>query len=152
MEAYASNSTKVPALSRTWDTFTSDRMDGAVVQTRRHTVTLRRIEGEIEAIIDGIARPLRDAVNILNGADSVTVTREELAPQPVGNVVGCELHRTLARAGVPSKEHYGYASAALDLPVYSLALLTADQVAAVLAFLAFTHAEPEATEVAEVAA
>lgn len=148
MEAYASTSTKVPALSRTWDTITHDRMDGAVVQVRHHTVTLRRIEGEIEATVDGVACPLREAVNILNGAGSVTVTREELAPQPIGNVLGCELHRTLARAGIHSKEHYGYAAAALDLPVYSLALLTADQMAAVLAFLAFTHAEPEVAEVA----
>lgn len=149
---YDAQQAKVPALSRTWDTVTSDRMDGAVVQVRRHIVTLRRIEGEIEATVDGVACRLRDAVSILNGADSVTVTREELAPQPVGNVLGCELHRTLARAGIPSREHYGYASAALDTPVYSLALLTADQVAAVLAFLAFTHPAPEVAEVVEVAA
>lgn len=145
---YDAQHAKVPALSRTWDTVTLDRMDSAVVQVRRHTVTLRRIEGEIEATIDGVARPLRDAVNILNGADSVTVTREELAPQPVGHALACELHRTLARAGIPSKEHYGYAAAALDHPVHSLALLTTDQVAAVLAFLAFTHPAPEAVEVA----
>lgn len=145
---YDAQQAKVPALSRTWATITSDCMDGAVVQTRRHTVTLRRIEGKIEATIDGVARPLRDAISILKGADSVTVTHEELAPQPVGNALACELHRTLARAGIPSKEHYGYAAAALDHPVHSLALLTADQVAAVLAFLAFTHPAPEAVEVA----
>lgn len=152
MTLYATPNTKVPALSRTWDTITSDCMDGAVVQVRHHTVTLRRIEGEIEATVDGIARPLRDALSILNGADSVTITREELAPHPVGNVVACKLHRTLARAGIPRKEHYGYATAALNTRVYSLRLLTADQVAMVLAFLAFTHPAPETAEVVEMVA
>lgn len=64
------------------------------------------------------------------------------APAPVptiGSAAACILHRRLARAGIPSKEHYGYASAALDLPVYSLALLTPDQLDAVLTFLDFTH-------------
>ncbi|AFD25910.1 hypothetical protein [Deinococcus gobiensis] len=64
------------------------------------------------------------------------------APVPVptiGKPAARELHRELGRAGIPAKEHYGYASAALDLPVYSLALLTPDQLDAVLTFLDFTH-------------
>ena len=45
----------------------------------------------------------------------------------------------MARAGVPSGEHYGFAGAALDKAVYSLAALTEPEARAVWQFLQATH-------------
>lgn len=139
MTQYDSNTQKVPALSRTWATVTHDCMDGAVVQVRRHTVTLSRFDGVLTAEIDGQPADVLAADNILRGATFLTVTAEVLPTAPIGKPAACILHRRMGRAGIPAKEHYGYASAALDLPIYSLALLTPDQLDAVLTFLDFTH-------------
>ncbi|KQR40721.1 hypothetical protein [Deinococcus sp. Leaf326] len=136
------------AITRTWDTVTHDRMDGAVVQVRHHTVTLSCADGVLTAEIDGQPADERDARHILRGATFRAVTAEVLEPEVIGKPAAWELHRALGRAGIPSKEHYGYASAALDRPVYSLALLTADESESVLLFLAFTHGIVARAEVA----
>lgn len=130
---------KPRAITRTWDTVTYDRMDGAVVQVRYHTVTLSRADGVLTAEIGGQPAEVLEADRILRGATYRTVIAEVLEPEVIGRAAACELHRALGRAGIPSKEHYGYAAAALDRPVYSLALLTAQESEAVLVYLAFTH-------------
>ncbi|GAA5438167.1 hypothetical protein [Deinococcus aquaticus] len=130
------NDTTAPrTLSRTWETVTLDRMDGAVVQTRAHTVTLTRTPAGIEAQVNGEACELARAVSILNGADRVTVTAQTLEAPTIGKTRAARLHRLMARAGVPSGEHYGFAGAALDRPVFSLAALTEEDARAVWAFL-----------------
>lgn len=130
---------KPRAITRTWNTVTYDCMDGAVVQVRYHTVTLSRADGVLTAEIDGQPADVLAADCILSGATYRTVTAEVLEPEVIGKPAAWELHRTLGRAGIPSKEHYGYAAAALDRPVYSLALLTAQEREYVLVYLAFTH-------------
>lgn len=69
-----------PARYRQWETVTLDRMDGAVVQVRRHTVALYRSKftGEVVGIVDGQACDLHRAVSILEGADTTTKTAEVL--------------------------------------------------------------------------
>ncbi len=121
-------STKAPAISRTWQTVTYDRMDGSIVQVRRHTVTLSRVTGTLTAEIDGKAADVFTADNILRGADFRTVTAETLVDAPaqsIGNATACELHKELAR--LRFTDHYGTASDALGYPVDSLAALTADE-------------------------
>lgn len=139
---------KPRAITRTWNTVTHDCMDGAVVQVRQHTVTLSRAEGVLTAEIDGQPADVLDADRILSGATFRTKVSEVLEPEVIGKPAAWELHRALGRAGIPSKEHYGYAAAALDRPVYSLALLTADESESVLLFLAFTHGIVARAEVA----
>lgn len=78
---YDSSAQKVPALSRTWDTLTHDCMDGAVVQTRRHTVTISKLSGHLTAEIDGQPAGVLDADRILKGATFRTVTHE-IIPVP----------------------------------------------------------------------
>ncbi|WP_231557312.1 hypothetical protein [Deinococcus sp. YIM 77859] len=58
------------------------------------------------------------------------------APVPtIGKARAAKLHRLMGRAGIPSGEHYSFAGAALNLPVYSLAALTEDQARQVWRFL-----------------
>jgi hypothetical protein len=59
--------------------------------------------------------------------------------QPIGKARAAKLHRLMARAGVPSGEHYGFASDALGQPVYSLAALYPVEARAVWRFLTATH-------------
>ncbi|AWT35867.1 hypothetical protein [Deinococcus daejeonensis] len=139
------NDTTAPrALSRTWETLTLDRMDGAVVQTRAHTVTLTRTPAGIEAQVNGEACDLTRAVGILQGADTVTVTAQTLEAPTIGKARAAGLHRLMARAGVPSGEHYGFAGAALDRAVFSLAALTEGDARAVWAFLRATFPQVRA--------
>ncbi|GHF32368.1 hypothetical protein HNQ07_000415 [Deinococcus metalli] len=132
------------AQTRTWATVTADCMDGAVVQVRHHTVTLTRTPAGIEATVDGQECELHVAVSILHGADRATVTAETLEPAPIGKTRACELHKLMHRAGVPSGEHYGFAGAALDRPVYSLAALTEADARQVWLFLRSTHPQAAA--------
>ena len=126
------------ATTRTRNTVTHDRMDGAVIQIREHTVTLTRTAAGIEAVVDGQPCDLRHAVNILRGATTTTVTHEVLEAAPIGKARAARLHRLMARAGVASGEHYAFAAAALDRAVHSLAALTEPDARAVWDFLAFT--------------
>ncbi|GGR51132.1 hypothetical protein GCM10008959_10620 [Deinococcus seoulensis] len=77
------NDTAPRATFRQWETVTLDRMDGAVVQTRCHTVALfRSASGGIIGIVNGVICPAARAVDILRGADTRTVTAEKLEPAP----------------------------------------------------------------------
>lgn len=138
------NTTTARAHTRTWQTVTRDRLDGAVIQTRAHTVTLTRTAHGIEATVNGQPAPLEDAVSILQGADSVTKTGEVMEAAPIGKPRAARLHRLMARAGVPSGEHYGFAGAALDRPVFSLAALTEEDARSVWRFLCATFPQARA--------
>lgn len=131
--------TRTPATSRTWQTVAFLEDCGTVRDVARHTVTLTMTPAGIVATVDGQAVSEAQAVSILNRADRVTVTAETLAPAPIGKGRACELHKIMARAGVPSGEHYAFAAAALDTPVYSLAALTEPEARAVWRFLTATH-------------
>lgn len=149
MTVYAEAPAKVPApaLTRTWEVVTLYRECGVVTDKARDIVTLTRTAAGLEGIVNGEAVEAIAAIRLLHGAHNLTVISEELEPATIGKPAAESLHRRLSRAGVPSKEHYGFASAALDKPVYSLALLTADERDAVLAFLPLTHATSEAVAV-----
>ncbi|WP_205750845.1 hypothetical protein [Deinococcus sp. Arct2-2] len=137
-----------PAITRTWAVVTVYRECGVITSVERDTVTLTRTAAGIEGTINGEPVEAIKAIRLLHGAHDLTVISEELEPATIGNATAANLHRRLARAGIPAKEHYGFATAALDKPVYSLALLTPEEHEVVLDFLAFTHPAPEAEAVA----
>lgn len=120
------DTTRTPALSRTWHTVTRDRMDGAVVQIREHTVTLTRasVGGVIEATVNGQPATLEAATRILQGADQTTVLDETLSPATISRPVAANLHRLMGRAGLKRDQHYAFAAAALDRVVWSFTTLT----------------------------
>lgn len=59
-------------------------------------------------------------------------------PQKIGKARAATLHRLMARAGIPSGQHYGFASDALGEPVYSLAALSEQQARVVWRWLQAT--------------
>lgn len=120
----------------------------ARVHLGRHTVTLsggRDAHGQVlpmTATVNGQPVPAQDAVSLLNWAKAegrVTLLSEERTVPTIGKARAARLHRLMARAGVPSGEHYGFAGAALDRPVFSLAALTECEARAVWHFLQSTH-------------
>ena len=125
------NDTKRPALSRTWQTRNSDKMDGAVVASYAHTVTISRdtVGGPLSATLDGEAVSLTRADAVLNSAWERVLTAETLAPLTIGKARAAALHKIMARLGLPSAQHYGLAAAALCEPfaLDSLATLTEDE-------------------------
>lgn len=130
--------TKPRSITRTWEAVTHHEMDRVVVMTTVQTVTLSADRhGHKTAQIDGKPAQVEDAVNILNRAARVTLISEER--QPIGKPRAARLHTLMGRAGIPSGEHYAFAGAALDRPVYSLAALTEEEARAVWAFLTYTH-------------
>ncbi|WP_216319769.1 hypothetical protein [Deinococcus aestuarii] len=143
MTQYASSTAKAPRpKTRTWATVTTYTAHGEHWGTARHTVTLTRdAAGTMTAEVNGQPAPLARAVGILQGADTATLTHEAYLgePAPIGKRRACELHRLMGQMGVPSHEHYGFAGAALDRPVYSLAALTEAEARAVSRFLCATH-------------
>ncbi|UQN04967.1 hypothetical protein [Deinococcus sp. QL22] len=134
------NDTAPRAMTRTWEAHITYRECSVVTGTAIHTVTLTSTAAGIEADIDGEAAELACAVSILGAADTLTLISETLEAAPIGKARASKLHRIMARYGVPSGEHYAFASAALDAPVYSLALLTEPDARAVWRFLQQTHA------------
>ncbi|MFN4250668.1 hypothetical protein [Deinococcus sp.] len=78
---YDAQNAKVPALSRTWETVTLDRMDGAVVQVRQHTVTISKHSGVLMAEVDGQPADMLTADRILRGADERHL-KHEIKPFP----------------------------------------------------------------------
>ncbi|PTA68983.1 hypothetical protein [Deinococcus arcticus] len=132
------DSTAPRATSRTWAATVTDRECGVTVARTVYTVTLTRTPAGIEATVNGEACEVARAVGILQAAHTVTLTAEVLAPAPIGKPRAAKLHRLMAHAGVPSGEHYGFAGAALDRPVYSLAGLTEDEARQVWGFLRAT--------------
>lgn len=138
-----STPTEKPAATfRAWEAVVIFRECGVVTERRVYAVTLARTADGFAATVNGQPCPHGEAARLLNMADRVTVTAETLeAPTPptIGKARASKLHRLMARAGVPTGEHYGFAGAALDRPVYSLAALTEEDARAVWRFLAFTH-------------
>ncbi len=78
---YDAQNAKVPALSRTWETVTLDRMDGAVVQVRYNTVTISKHGGVLMAEVDGQPADVLTADRILRGADERHL-KHEIKPFP----------------------------------------------------------------------
>lgn len=81
----------------------------------------------IVAQVNGCEVSEEEAVSILNWGKRegrVTLLSETRLVPTIGKRRACELHRLMGRAGIPSGEHYGFAGAALDRPVFSLAALT----------------------------
>ncbi|MFB9995527.1 hypothetical protein ACFFLM_26705 [Deinococcus oregonensis] len=134
------NDTKPRAETRTWEAHTVYRECSVVTGTATHTVTLTRTAAGIEATVDSEAAELGAALRILHSADTLTLISETLEAAPIGKARAAKLHRLMARAGVPSGEHYALAAAALDAPVYSLALLSEPEARNVWRFLQQTHA------------
>lgn len=111
------------------------------------TVTLsggRNARGQllpIVAQVGGCEVSEEEAVSLLNWAKAegrVTLLSEQRTVPTIGKRRGCELHRLMSRVGIPSREHYGFAGAALDQPVYSLAALTEADARQVWRFLCET--------------
>ncbi|WP_027459683.1 hypothetical protein [Deinococcus murrayi] len=114
--------------TRTWATVRHVTAYGEHWGHETHTVTLTRdAAGRISAQLDGEPVPTAQAVAILNAADHVTLTAEAYLPVPpaptIGKAAGCRLHKHMARAGIPSGEHYAFAARTLGRPVASLAAL-----------------------------
>ncbi|GGS10773.1 hypothetical protein [Deinococcus sedimenti] len=100
--------------------------------------------GTLHAEIDGQAVHPLDAGRLLDLGKRdghVELVAEEIHPDPttIGNTRASKLHRLMARAGIPGSQHYGFASAALDRNVTSLAALTEQEARQVWAFLCETH-------------
>ena len=130
MHTTTAENTRPRATFRQWETVTRDRMDGAVVQVRRHTVALYRspLTGEALGILDGKTVPVRKVLDILTDPDTrATVTAEKLEQRPerIGKAAAYELHKELGR--LRFRDHYTAASEALGFPVSSLAALTAEE-------------------------
>ncbi|ACO46231.1 hypothetical protein DEDE109153_01135 [Deinococcus deserti] len=137
------DTTQPRATFRQWEATVTDRECGVTVSRTVYTVTLTRTVVGLQATVDGEAAPLARAVGILQAAHTVILTAQTLeAPTPptIGKAQASKLHRLLARAGVPTGEHYGFAGAALDRAVYSLAALTETDARQVWRFLQDTHA------------
>lgn len=134
-----------PMLSRTFAAVVEHRPHGEYWGDTRHTVTLTATPEGIVAQVNGETVPTAEAVGILSRADSVEVIEETPMPAPtIGKARAAKLHRLMGRAGIPSGEHYGFAGAALDRPVYSLADLTEPEARAVWRFLQATHSSAAA--------
>ncbi|WP_034401910.1 hypothetical protein [Deinococcus sp. RL] len=129
-----------PMLSRTFAAVIEHRPYGEYWGDTRHTVTLTATAQGIAAQVNGQDVPTAEALGILSRADRVEVIEETPMPAPtIGKARAARLHRLMARYGVPSGEHYGFAGAALDRPVFSLAALTEPEARAVWQFLQATH-------------
>lgn len=127
-------SSTTPALRRTWRTHHTTELDGAVISTSTHTVTLHRAaQGEaVNALIDGEDATLARAVALLGDAWAVDVLAEVLSAPTIGTAAACELHRELGR--LQFRNHYSAASDALGRPVSSLAALNAAEAATVRSY------------------
>jgi len=135
-----SNTPSSPALSRTWQTVTTYRECGVVVEVARDTVSLFRdfVGGPLLATVNDEEVEVSRAVSLLKNADQQpTLTAETLAPLPIGKARAARLHRIMGRVGLPSFQHYGLAAAALcePFPLDSLASLTEREAGRVWAHL-----------------
>lgn len=83
---YDTGSTKVPALSRTWEATVTYRECGVVTAVRTYTVTISRLTGEYTAEIDGQPVSVLAADKLLTGAQR-TLTHEVI-PTPTGMRAG----------------------------------------------------------------
>ena len=129
-----------PMLSRTFAAVIEHRPHGEYWGDTRYTVTLTATAQGIAAQVGGQTVPTAEALGILSRAARVEVLEEVPMPAPtIGKARAARLHRLMARYGVPSGEHYGFAGAALDRPVFSLADLTEPEARAVWQFLQATH-------------
>lgn len=124
------NTPSTPALSRTWQTVTTYRECGVIVEVARAAVTLTRevLGGPLSATVNGEACEVSRAVSLLGCADSLALTAEVLPAEPptIGKGRAQTLHKIMGRLGLPNLQHYGLAAAALcePFPLDSLASLT----------------------------
>ncbi|MBZ9750761.1 hypothetical protein K7W42_07790 [Deinococcus sp. HMF7604] len=77
---YDAQSTKVPALSRTWHAEVTYRECGVVTGHSTHTVTISRRTGVFTAEIDGQPATVHDAARILTGSKLTVLS--EVIPFP----------------------------------------------------------------------
>lgn len=131
------------AKTATWNTVTRCTVYGENWGTERHTVTLTRdAQGTLTAEVDGQPALLARAVGILEGATTVSKIDErylEVQAAPIGKARAHKLHKLMGVAGIPSREHYAFASMVLECSVYSLAELTEPEARAVWRFVQATH-------------
>lgn len=138
-------------VTRTWEVAlygSYGEGSSATVSLGTRTVTLtggRDVRGQrlpLTAQVDGQPTPIREAVGLLEWAKSegrVTLLSEARVVPTIGKPRAARLHRLMSNVGIPSGEHYGFAGAALDRPVFSLAALTEPEARAVWRFLTATH-------------
>lgn len=138
---YHNHMTSNPALARTWRTHNTLEMDGIVVSSSTHTVTLSRevVGGPLSAEVDGWPDSVERAVNLLKDAWKTEVLDEVLSDTPEPEIVptvsadayaqpaiglrnAFELHRELGRLKV--RDHYALAAELLARPVSSFATLS----------------------------
>lgn len=135
------NATTPRPKTRTWATVRHVTAYGEHWGHEVHTVTLTRdAAGHLTAQLDGEHVPTAQAVSILSGADSVTLTAEAYlpgTPATIGKARAARLHRFMGRLGLPSAQHYALAAAALGewAPVPSLAQLSEPEARTVWAHL-----------------
>ena len=119
------NLTRLPAAhSRTFSARVTFQECGTVTDVVFYSVTLRRSAAGILAEVNGESVSLERAVRLLQNADRVEVTAEELLPEPapIGKKRAHSLHKIMGRLGIV--EHYRFASVSLGRRVSSLAALT----------------------------
>lgn len=73
--------------------------------------------GEAQPVSDLAAAQIAHLISYLDGVAFAPLAR------PIGKPAACRLHRLMARAGIPSGEHYTFAARTLGQPVDSLAAL-----------------------------
>ena len=158
----ATDTSKPPALSRTWRVFVEYRAYGEFWGNATHEVTLSReyVGGELTATVDGQPASLRSAINILDSAATYEVLDEVLSdpttPAPltmpaltIGKARAHSLHKIMGALGIPHAKHYGVAAFAIDepLPLSTLSDLSEREAGRVWAHLTRTY--PNAREVAQ---
>ncbi|WP_051935413.1 hypothetical protein [Deinococcus sp. YIM 77859] len=74
--------------------------------------------GEAQPLTPLAALHVAHELSYLDGVAFMPLAR------PIGKAAGCRLHKHMARAGIPSGEHYAFAARTLGRPVASLAALS----------------------------
>ena len=108
-------------------------LDTAVLSAHRHTITVTGYGDSIQFTLDGQPATLERAASIralaLDLGTFERVSGPDLTADSspiIGSQAACALHRDLARMGYTRNgSHYQLAAEALERPVFSLAILTA---------------------------
>ncbi|RJF74635.1 hypothetical protein D3875_03580 [Deinococcus cavernae] len=158
----AADTSKPPALSRTWRVFVEYRVYGEFWGNATYEVTLSReyVGGDLSATVDGQPAEADRAVNILNSAATYEVLAETLSdpttpaplqlPAPtIGKARAHSLHKIMGALGISHARHYGLAAAAIGepVPLGSLSDLTDKEAGRVWAHVCRLY--PNAPEVAQ---
>lgn len=108
-------------------------VDGSILSTHRHTITASGYGDALQFALDGDPITLARAASIralaLDLGTFERVSGPDLTADSspiIGSQAACALHRDLARLGYTRNgSHYQLATEALERPVFSLAILTA---------------------------